>query len=43
VLRQADHIIVLKEGQVEAAGKLEALLETCEEMQYLWAGEINQS
>jgi ATP-binding cassette, subfamily B, bacterial len=43
VLRQADHIIVLKEGQVEAAGKLETLLETCEEMQYLWAGEINQS
>jgi ATP-binding cassette subfamily B protein len=43
VLRQADHIIVLKEGQVESAGKLEALLETCEEMQYLWAGEINRS
>ncbi|WP_416671474.1 ATP-binding cassette domain-containing protein [Egbenema bharatensis] len=43
VLRRANHIIVLKDGQVEAAGKLEALLETCEEMQYLWAGEINRS
>ena len=39
-LRQADHIIVLKNGCVEAEGKLEDLLTSCAEMQRLWAGEI---
>jgi len=38
-LQRADHIIVLKGGQVEAEGSLEELLETCEEMQHLWQGE----
>jgi ATP-binding cassette subfamily B protein len=39
-LRQADHIIVLKDGRVEAEGQLDDLLETCEEMQRLWHGDL---
>ena len=35
-LRRADHIILLKEGRVEAEGTLEALLQSCAEMQRLW-------
>jgi ATP-binding cassette subfamily B protein len=38
-LRRADHIIVLKEGSVEAEGTLEELLETSEEMMRLWKGQ----
>jgi ATP-binding cassette subfamily B protein len=38
-LRRADQIIVLKDGRIEAQGRLEDLLESCEEMQRLWAGD----
>jgi ATP-binding cassette subfamily B protein len=40
-LRRADHIIILKDGCVEAEGKLDQLLESSEEMQRLWRGEIH--
>jgi len=38
-LAQADHIIVMKDGRIEAEGQLSDLLETCTEMQLLWQGE----
>ncbi|MDP6360960.1 MAG: ABC transporter ATP-binding protein, partial [Planctomycetota bacterium] len=39
-LSRADHIIVMKDGRVEAEGDLESLLDDCDEMKKLWKGEV---
>ncbi len=42
-LRRADQIIVLKNGHIEAVGKLDDLLKSCEEMRLLWDDLPDQS
>jgi len=39
-LQRADHIIVLKDGRVEAESDLGTLLATCEEMCSLWRSDL---
>ena len=43
VLQEADQIIILKKGKIEASGTLDTLLYTSPEMQRLWEGKIENN
>jgi ATP-binding cassette subfamily B protein len=36
VFQHADNIIVMKDGRIEAQGKLDELLQYCDEFQRIW-------
>jgi ATP-binding cassette subfamily B protein len=42
-LRRADQVVVLRAGRVAAAGPLDRLLETCEELRRLWHGDLAEA
>ncbi|GIP34419.1 ABC transporter ATP-binding protein [Paenibacillus sp. J2TS4] len=42
-LKHADHIIVMRNGRIEAEGTLTDLLETSEEMRRLWSGKWEET
>ena len=39
-LQRADQIVVMEDGRITAVGTLEDLLETSDEFQRLWHGDI---